>query len=155
MRHQKGRDKRRGPMKRKAIITVLGTIAAMQIMLATAAFAATAADQIVAQLRDQGFSQIEVERTWLGRTRILAQRGDASREIIFNPATGEILRDLWLSKGDKSEPNIKIRSEQGGGNSGHGGGDDDDDEDEDDEDEDSDGDEDQDDDNSGSGGGSD
>lgn len=148
MRYQKGRDKRRGPMKRKAIITVLGTIAATQIMLATAAFAATAADQIVSQLRDQGFSQIEVERTWLGRTRILAQRGDANREIIFNPATGEILRDLWLSKGDKSEPNIKIRSEQGGGNSGHGGGDDDDDED-------SDGDEDQDDDNSGSGGGSD
>ena len=61
-------------MKRRAFVTALGTIAAAHIVLATAAFAATAADQIVAQLRDQGFSEIEVERTWLGRTRILAQR---------------------------------------------------------------------------------
>lgn len=129
-------------MKRRAFVTALGLFSAAQIALGTATFAATAADQIVAQLRDQGFSGIEVERTWLGRTRILAKRGDATREIILNPATGEILRDLWLTKGGKSEANVRIRSDDGGGNSGHGGGGDDDDADEDE-------------DNSGSGGGGD
>ena len=100
-------------MKRRIFLNGLGAVAALQLGLAAAAFAATAADQIVAQLRDQGFTEIEVEQTWLGRTRIVAERGNASREIILNPSTGEILRDLWLTTGDKGTPKVQIGRDDG------------------------------------------
>lgn len=58
--------------------------------------AAGYADAVVAQLQRQGYDRIETEETWLGRVRIVAERDDGSREIILNPRTGEILRDLWL-----------------------------------------------------------
>lgn len=50
--------------------------------------------QIVAQLREQGYSRIVVSHTFLGRVRVTADRGDRKREIVANPITGEILRDL-------------------------------------------------------------
>ena len=56
------------------------------------------AESIVRQLEAQGFSKIETEQTWLGRTRIVAEGSQGQREIIVNPNTGEILRDLWLAQ---------------------------------------------------------
>lgn len=64
-----------------------------------AAFAASYADAVIAQLTRQGFYNIGVETTWLGRVRIVADRGDGKREIILNPRTGEILRDSWQASG--------------------------------------------------------
>lgn len=90
------------------------------------AYAASFADQIVAQLSDQGFADIEVERTWLGRTRILAERGGAQREIILNASTGEILRDLWLTDDGKAKSGVRIRNDDKsgpGGDENGGGGD--------------------------------
>ncbi|WP_189799505.1 hypothetical protein [Tateyamaria sp. syn59] len=58
-------------------------------------FAGPIEDSIVRQLRDQGFSQIEVRRTLLGRSRIVARSRDLYREIVVSPVTGEILRDYW------------------------------------------------------------
>lgn len=58
------------------------------------------AGRIVAALRSQGYDEIEVSRTWLGRGRIEAEGPAGSREIIFDPRTGEILRDLWLLDDD-------------------------------------------------------
>ena len=52
-------------------------------------------DSIVRQLRAQGFGDIAVNRTLLGRSRIVAQSSTLYREIVVNPATGEILRDFW------------------------------------------------------------
>ena len=54
------------------------------------------ADQIVQQLSAQGFSDITVEITLLGRIRIKGHNGQGLREIIMNPHTGEILRDMWI-----------------------------------------------------------
>ena len=54
-------------------------------------------ERIVQQLEEQGFKGISTERTWLGRTRIVAEGRDGQREIIVNPNTGEILRDLMLT----------------------------------------------------------
>ena len=62
--------------------------------------AQTAPDRIVQQLRDQGFDEIEVTRTWLGRVRIVAEEDDTLREIILNPNTGHILRDYWVALDD-------------------------------------------------------
>ena len=47
----------------------------------------------VEQLVLDGYDDIEVSRTWLGRTRIFAEKGEIEREIILNPSTGEVLRD--------------------------------------------------------------
>lgn len=58
------------------------------------------AESIVRQLEAQGFTRIETEQTWLGRTRIVAEGAQGQREIIVNPNTGEILRDLWLAQND-------------------------------------------------------
>ncbi|MCX7890657.1 MAG: hypothetical protein N2422_13185 [Rhodobacteraceae bacterium] len=107
------------------------------------ALAAGLEDDLVAQLRAQGFTEISVSRTWLGRVRILAEGPDGWREIVFNPRTGEILRDYWEASGGSS---VKILSSGGSGKSGNGGDGKDDDDDDDD-------DEDHDDDNSGHGGG--
>ena len=49
---------------------------------------------IMAQLRDQGYVGITLSHTWLGRTRIVATLHGDLREIVFDPNTGEILRDL-------------------------------------------------------------
>ena len=50
-------------------------------------------DRVVANLEKQGFTVVRIDRTWLGRMWILAERRDVRREIVFNPVTGEILRD--------------------------------------------------------------
>ncbi len=52
------------------------------------------ADAVVQQLREQGYVEFAVTRTLLGRVRVVALAPDGEqREIVFNPATGEILRD--------------------------------------------------------------
>lgn len=48
----------------------------------------------VALLEREGYSDIRVEWTWLGRLRIVAWLDGQRREIILHPTTGEVLRDL-------------------------------------------------------------
>ncbi|MFN3846654.1 MAG: hypothetical protein ACK4RZ_12675 [Paracoccaceae bacterium] len=67
-----------------------------------AAFARSFADSVVAQLKKRGYRNISVGRTLLGRTRITAERNGGRREIILNPRTGEILRDLWIKASDST-----------------------------------------------------
>lgn len=55
-------------------------------------------ERILDDLGRLGYDHVEVEKTMLGRTRILASSDDADREIIVNPVTGEILRDLWTPR---------------------------------------------------------
>ena len=66
------------------------------LLTAPMAFAQSYADQIVQQMSAQGFSDITVEITLLGRIRIKGHNGQGLREIIMNPHTGEILRDMWI-----------------------------------------------------------
>ena len=47
----------------------------------------------VKQLQLDGYDEIEVKRTWLGRVRIIAEKDEIEREVILNPNTGEVLRD--------------------------------------------------------------
>ena len=112
-------------------------------------------DQILAQLRGQGFAEISLQRTWLGRVRVVALRDGLRRELVFNPLTGEILRDYWRSIDDDDGPTLfnpgggQGSNGSGNGASSGGQGEDDDDEedDEDDEDEEDDDDDDDDDEN--------
>lgn len=58
-------------------------------------FASELVDNVSRQLHIQGFAGITASSTWLGRTRIVAQRFDGQREIVLDSNTGEILRDVW------------------------------------------------------------
>lgn len=127
-------------MKRRRLLKGILLAAGVQALTALPSFAATFVEQVVSQLRAQGFEAIEVERTLLGRTRIAAVSADGSREIVLNPNTGEILRDLWLTQSADGTTKVTIddnnaddgksgsgSGEDGdddeGGNSGHGGSD--------------------------------
>lgn len=108
----------------------------LALSVASAAMAQSYADDLVKQLSGQGYADISVETTFLGRVRIVAQGEGGHREIILNPRTGEILRDLWIAAGGAA-PKVTIvdhsssgsgtgRDDGGDDNSGSGSGDDDD-----------------------------
>jgi hypothetical protein len=75
--------------------------------------------QVIRQLRKQGYRNIVVTSTLLGRLRITASRADGSREIVMNPRTGEILRDHVVVRGSGSS-GPKIAGDDD--NQGNGGG---------------------------------
>ena len=63
-------------------------------------------ESIARQLQNQGFRDITVRRTFLGRSRITAKSDRFEREIIVNPRTGEILRDYTEQINGTSGPVI-------------------------------------------------
>ncbi|MDJ1009305.1 MAG: hypothetical protein QNJ13_15930 [Paracoccaceae bacterium] len=89
-------------------------------------------DRIVRELRDEGFTEIRMSRTLLGRVRFLGIGPPGRREIVLNPATGVILRDYF-----QAGAALPSQSGQGGSSSSGatgatgaaGGGSDDDDDD--------------------------
>ena len=93
------------------------------VFTASAARADSFQSSVVAQLRGQGYREINVETTMLGRVRIVAARGGASREIILNPRTGEILRDVVLAEDGRVAPEISGGDGSGKGSSGDDGSD--------------------------------
>ena len=96
-------------------------------LTAPAVSAQSVQDQIISQLQAQGFSRIEIYNTLLGRVRLKAYSTTLERELVFNPATGQILRDVWV---DRSDGDTKARVSDPTGRrddrsgSGSGGGDD-------------------------------
>lgn len=50
-------------------------------------------DRIVRELREDGYNEIRLFRTFLGRLRFVGEDGRSRREIIVSPTTGVILRD--------------------------------------------------------------
>lgn len=80
-------------------------------LLAPAAVFASAEESIIAQLASQGFESISKSRTLLGRVRIVAKGKDFEREIIFNPRTGEILRDYWETSDGNTQGLLKALKE--------------------------------------------
>ncbi len=73
----------------------MSALAFAGVLLASPVLADGRVDAITQQLAAQGYDQIKVSKTFLGRVRVEAQRQGLEREIIFNPRTGEILRDYW------------------------------------------------------------
>ena len=93
-------------------------------------------DQVFAQLQEQGFTVIEVRRTFLGRHRFTAESAYFYRELVINPQTGEILRDYVRDiDGDKNHDrnprilnpnhNPSHTNDDGDGNGGSSNDDDD------------------------------
>lgn len=102
-------------------------------LLSTTAARADYVEDIVKWLTKEGYNDIDVARTLLGRVRIVASKDGQLRELVCNPRTGEILRDVWSGAGGGERP--AASSPTGGDddnnnsddddNSGHGGDDDD------------------------------
>ncbi len=67
------------------------------LVLAGAGLAQSVTEQVIDQLQRQGFEIEQTNRTLLGRVRIIAERNDFTREIVFDPRNGEILRDYSYS----------------------------------------------------------
>lgn len=76
------------------------------------ASAAPTVEEIIAQLEAQGYTDVSVSRTWLGRIRIEAESGTHEREIVFNQRTGEILRDFWEELEDDGDDDEVEESEE-------------------------------------------
>lgn len=105
------------------------------VMTPAVAWARDYSDGIVRELKRNGYRIDSVARTLLGRVKIVASNRRGVREIIVNPATGEILRDLWVSGGGTTDVALEDRDvdddsgsdDDGGDDSGGGdsGGDDD------------------------------
>jgi hypothetical protein len=86
-------------------------LTAWLVVAAGMAVAQSPADAVVQQLRAQGYVEFAVSRTLLGRVRVMAVAPDGSqREIVFNPTTGEILRDYSEPGDSGAAPRILDRS---------------------------------------------
>ena len=103
---------------------------------ATPLYAQNYEQAILAQLRQDGYEQITVTTTLLGRIRIVADGAQGQREIVLNPRTGEVLRDVLFLASLADDGGS--RGGRSGGSGSSGNDDDDDNDDNDDNDDDSD-----------------
>lgn len=117
-------------MNRRVFLTRCAAGVLGAVGVAQAASAGSFEESVVTQLRGQGYRDINVARTMLGRVRIVGARRGITREIILNPRTGEILRDVVL--GDDGQVSVQISDDDTSGSgrsgddsSGDDGGDDD------------------------------
>jgi hypothetical protein len=115
-------------MKRRLLMGVM--LAAT--LAGSPSFASDLIDEVVAELQKQGYFDIDVGQTLLGRTRITATSKTYDREIVLDPRTGEVLRDYWQiveganpSSGSGSviaNPDDSGSGSSGSGSSGSGSG---------------------------------
>ncbi len=107
-------------MNRRSFLIVTAAFAALP------ATAARASEDYVANLvellKKQGFDEITVTRTLLGRVRIVGVNSNETRELICNPRTGEILRDVLIAADGTGQTVVaSSRSKGSSGSSGKSG----------------------------------
>lgn len=76
---------------------------------------------MIAELTAAGFSYIEVHRTFLGRARLVAYSATEIREVIINPTTGEVLRDLAQENIEYLPDQANAHAQAAGENGSKGG----------------------------------
>lgn len=103
------------PLNRRRFLLIAAALA-----VATPAHADFISD-VTRELQRQGYTEISVSSTLLGRSRILARGKRGTREIILNPKTGEVLRDLWTSASGATGPSIIGFSEDDSSDDGKDG----------------------------------
>ena len=95
------------------------------IALGQGATAAPAEEQVARAISGQGFRITSRKRTFLGRVRFTAVRGNVEREVVVDPSSGEVLRDYSRTETrsvgkDTSRSSSSGGGEPGGGESGGG-----------------------------------
>ncbi|PFG63511.1 hypothetical protein AXZ77_2118 [Thioclava sp. ES.031] len=85
-------------MRLRRDLAIAALIGALSVPVAPGlARAETASEAVTRQLKSYGYQNIDVHRTLLGRVRITGTRKGVEREIVIDPRSGEILRDLSRS----------------------------------------------------------
>lgn len=69
-------------------------ILSLVLALATPSMAQSLEERVISSLERDGYQRIVRTRTLLGRIRIVALRAGHIREVVINPSTSEILRDV-------------------------------------------------------------
>lgn len=71
-----------------------------------AAQEATLAEGVAAELRAQGYEDVTVRRTLLGRTRVTGRLDGWRREVVLSESRGAVLRDVErpLRRGGSDRP---------------------------------------------------
>lgn len=101
-------------------------VVALSLSLATAPLAVaqpTRQEYIVSYsefLAGQGFEVVRISKTFLGRIRLNAESADFEREMIINPHTGEVLRDVIVPRGAAATFTAKSDARISGSNSSSG-----------------------------------
>ena len=92
-------------------------------MAATTAFAAIDTDALVQQLQDQGFTRIEV-KIGMNRVKVEAINGDQKVEVVYDSATGAILKQeaSQVEDSDDDTPGVEIKRSFIGSLFGHDDG---------------------------------
>ena len=78
------------------------TIGTAFALMATSALSQTTRAQVVQELANQGYTNIEISRTLFGNTKIEASNASSEREIVLD-RNGNVLRDLVESEDDADE----------------------------------------------------
>lgn len=67
---------------------------------------------VVGELEGQGYTVLDVNRTFLGRTRVSARNAFHAREVVIGTTTGEVLSDRVSSvTSDAPKPNITFEGQ--------------------------------------------
>ncbi len=110
-----------GPPKFYIMLIRLILLAFLSVAPAMAAAEShTVRDRIVESLRDDGYSQIRISRTFLGRTRFVATADGRRREIVVT-RSGVVLRDYVRDLRDQSGSDSSGGSSSGGSNGNDNG----------------------------------
>ncbi|MEL7215249.1 MAG: hypothetical protein AAGJ96_04845 [Pseudomonadota bacterium] len=86
----------RNQRRRAAFALLLATVLAWP----TLAVAQTPVEAATDVLEAEGYTVESVRRTLLGRVRIEAERGGVGREIVIDPRSGAVLRDIVINEDD-------------------------------------------------------
>jgi hypothetical protein len=114
-------------MKRMKALSLIAAL----VLTASAAHAESFAERVGRQLRAEGYANITISRTLLGRARIVAVKADGTREIVIDPRTGHVLRDIWIGNDRvatlghfalQDEREMRGSDSSGSGQSGGGSG---------------------------------
>ncbi|MBF9033888.1 hypothetical protein HKCCE2091_06520 [Rhodobacterales bacterium HKCCE2091] len=88
--------------------TFILVLAALATAGAAAAQTADPVDRVLSDIAGDGYEVRLVERTWLGRVRILAGRAHSLREVVVDPRNGEILRDMTQVSGAEAPVSVAV-----------------------------------------------
>ncbi|MEY8883322.1 hypothetical protein [Donghicola sp. XS_ASV15] len=80
------------------------------VLMPGAAQAQSIKDAFIAELAAEGYSEIHVSRTLLGRLRFVATGAAGTRELVVLPGNGAVLRDHTVPKDESAEGDARTKT---------------------------------------------
>ncbi len=93
-----------GPAPRRSSPRLATLLLSVCLLALPMASEAQSVEQLVIdRLAAEGYRDIRISRTWLGRVRFVARGPAGEREIVINPSTGAVLRDFLDPEDDRDD----------------------------------------------------